>query len=97
MGEHPVSYDDLLDYLIDKLAAERLAIVAEHLKTCERCAGTVARFSAFRSVLRNDDCIDPPPRTSARAETIFSAYRSARRAPRFTFNWRSRAFAFTGG
>ncbi len=97
MNIHPFSYDDLLDYLANQLTNERTVELEEHLRSCPRCAKTIARFQVVRSCLRTDDSVDPPPRALARAKALDTRLRPAPRQSRIAFNFRPRALSFAGG
>lgn len=75
MNNHPYSYDDLLDYLVGDLDAEKHAQLAHHLSSCLACSQTVNRFNKIRTLMRQDDSLDPPPRTLERAKALFAPQR----------------------
>lgn len=97
MDNHPFSYDDLLDYLAGHLDAERKIELAEHLRTCQDCAATIAEFNAIRNLLRSDTTPEPPPRAVARAQAIFQSRRPLHRPQPFRLRLPSPVFSFSAG
>lgn len=77
---HPVAYEQLIAFAAGELADRRAADVADHLKTCRSCAGTVARYRSVASTVAADRAA-PSAAAVARAKAIFPRRSGTATAP----------------
>ena len=72
MKDHP-NDEQLIAYAGDELNRADATVVPDHVVSCARCAGTVARYRMVRDLVRVDEADVPPVATLARAKALFSA------------------------
>ena len=63
--------EQLISYAAGEMNEHASVVVAAHLVTCAMCARIVAHYKSVREILHNDDTMEPPPATVARAQAIF--------------------------
>jgi len=79
VNSHPVTFEDLIDWLDGRLPPEALHRVEEHLAAgCAACQRDVAWLRRFQGAVRAGELAQPPAALIARAKASFGARQRAR-------------------
>lgn len=77
MKSHPVTFEDLADWLDGRLSAEALRRVQEHLAAgCADCERDLAWLRRFKEAARAEGPVQPPAGAVARVKASFRARRA---------------------